>query len=429
MAVRGKCFKCGDQEFRVESDNTFRLGVPWLSSFYQREIEYACTICGEVRRWSPTLFNLRNGQASASLRPPSDDDVVERKRAHVSHYSPGKDLMSIQYPAVFRDTENVLLPVSEGNVQDATSVDRYGDPDLMADFAEEYIRQFCAIMPTGRLPGSLKEIMPALLLLVTAVELALKAYLIRSEKSVGRGHSLVDLYSRLDPAHREEVERRLANSETSAALLVMKIDAPKVADILRLYSQTYGGESSVYMDVRYYAEPTTNLHRGSNLVKSNTPYPIFLPDVVRALIDTYRHHSGFERLRRLGADLLEGVRDSGNDNHGHWGLVPSSLGMVVVSVSQSAGMDAKDESLKVYEGFKKSHPTGFTADWMYGGNTLLFYRVGGQEFLDGETHLDGLECRIWSKRRMGLHSRELNRLADALDAATKGEDRLGQLSP
>ena len=429
MAVRGKCFKCGEQEFRVESDNAFRLGVPWLSSFFQREVEYACTICGEVRQWSPTLFNVGNGQPSISLRPPSDDDVVEHKHALVSNHPSGKDLMSIQYPAVFRDTENVLLPVSEGNVQDATSVDRYGDPDLMADFAEEYLRQFYAIMPTGRLPGSLKEIMPALLLLVTAVELTLKAYLIRSEKSFGRGHFLVDLYSRLDPAHREGAERRLADSETSAALLALRVDPPKITDILRLYSQTYGGESSVYMDVRYYAEPTTRLHRGSNLLKSNTPYPIFLPDVVRALIETYRHHSGFERLRRLGADILEGVRDSGSDNHGHWGLVPSSLGLVVVSVSQRAGMDAKEESLKVYEGFKKSHPTGFTADWMYGGNTLFFYRVGGQGFLDGETLIDGLECMVWSKGRMGLHSRELNRLADALEAASKGEDRLGQLNP
>ena len=103
--------------------------------------------------------------------------------------------------------------------------------------------------------------------------------------------------------------------------------------------------------------------------------------------------------------------------------------MVVVSVSQSAGKDAKDESLKAYEGFKKSHPTDFTADWMYGGNTLLFYRVGGQGFLDGETLIDGLECTVWSKGRMGLHSRELNRLVDALEAASKGEDRLGQLAP
>ena len=382
MAVRGKCSKCGDQEFRVKSDNAFRLGVSWLSSFVLREVEYACTICGEVRQWSPTLFNLGNSQPPISLRPPSDDDAVERKHAHIWHHPSVKDVVSIQYPAVFRDTENVLLPVSEGNIQDATSVDSYGDPDLMADFAEEYLRQFYAIMPVGRLPGSLKEIMPALLLLVTGAELALKAYLIRSEKPFGRVHSLVDLFGRLDPAHCEEVERRLANSETCAALLMLKVDAPKVKDVLRLYSQTYGGESSVYMDVRYYAEPTTKFHGGSNLLKSNTPYPIFLPDVVRALIDTYRHHSGFERLRRLGADLLEGVRDSGNENHGHWGLVPSSLGLVVVSVPQRVGMDAKDESLKVYERFKKSHPTGFTADWMYGGNTP-FSSIGpwGRVFL------------------------------------------------
>ena len=131
MAVRGKCFKCGDQEFRVESDNAFRLGVPWLLSFFQREVEYACTSCGEVRQWSPTLFNLGNGQPSISLRPPSDDDVVEHKHALISNHPSGKDLMSIQYPAVFRDTEYVLLPISEGNVQDATSVDRYGEPDLM----------------------------------------------------------------------------------------------------------------------------------------------------------------------------------------------------------------------------------------------------------------------------------------------------------
>ena len=176
------------------------------------------------------------------------------------------------------------------------------------------------------------------------------------------------------------------------------------------------------------AEPTTKLHGGSNLVKGHTPYPIFLPDVARALIDTYRYYSGSERLRRLGADLLEGVRDSGNDNHGHWGLVPSSLGLVVVSVPQRAGMDAKGEDLKLCKGFKKSHPTGFTADWMYGGNTLLLYWDVGQGFPDGETLIDGLECRVWSKGRMGFHSRELNRLAEALEAASNGMDRFGQLT-
>lgn len=319
MAIRGKCFKCGDQDLRVELDNTFQLAAPWLSSFLQREVEYACTVCGRVVRWSAALSNPGEGHRPISLRPPSEDDVVKQKHPMVMHHVPGQEFVAINYPAVFRDGENVLIPTSEGYVQDATVVDRYGDPDLMADFAEEYLRQFYSLMPTGRLPGSLKEVMPALLLLVTATELAVKAFSIRSEKPMKTSHSLVGLYEQLDPMHKQEVERRFAGAESNLILSALGADSPRIADLLRLYSQTYGGESSVYMDVRYYAEPTTRLHGGSNLSKGHTPYPIFLPDVVRALIGTYWHFSGPERLRRLGADVLDGVRDSGDDNHGEWG--------------------------------------------------------------------------------------------------------------
>lgn len=108
------------------------------------------------------------------------------------------------------------------------------------------------------------------------------------------------------------------------------------------------------------------------------------------------------------------------------GLIPSSLDLLVVSVSQKTGKDAEGEELKVYEAFKKSHPTGLTADWMYGGNTLLFYRAAGQRFRDGKRVMDGLECRVWSSGRIGLHPRELNRLADALEAAGSGADSIGQ---
>ena len=428
MVIRGKCVACGDQEFKVESDNTFRLAVPWLSSFLQREIEYARTVCGQVRQWSPALLNLGDDRRTISLRPPCDGDVVKQKHPMVMHHVPGQEFVAISYPAVFRDGENVLLPTSEGNVQDATVVDRYGDPDLMADFAEEYLRQFRSLMPTGRLPGSLKEVMPALLLLVTATELAVKAFLIRSEKPLKASHSLVDLYERLAPVHKQEAERRFAGAESNLILSNLGADGPKIADLLRLYSQTYGGESSAYMDVRYCAEPTTRLHGGSSLVKGNTPYPIFLPDVVRALIDTYWHFSGPERLRRLGADILEGVRESGNDNHGVWGLIPSSLDLLVVSVPQKAGKDAKGEELKVYEAFKMSHPTRLTADWMYGGNTLFFYRAAGQCFPDGQRVIDGLECRVWSRGRLGLHPRELNRLVGALEVAGSVEDSIGRLT-
>ena len=431
--MQGKCHKCGDQEFRVESDKVFRLGVPWLTSLLMREVKYACTNCGDVRQTSTRLFDLGNHRLPLSLGSPRNNDLVERKIASVGRFFSDKYLMVVQYPAAFRAGENVLQPTFEGNVQDATVVDRYGKPDLMADFAEEYLRQFGVLMPAGRLPSGLTELMPALLLLVTATELAVKAYLIRDGKSLKPSHSLVDLYRELDLEHRREVERRFTSLESSSALLALGLDAPKVVDILQAYSQTYGGGSSVYMDARYYAEPTTmyppsSTMHGANLSKGLTPYPIFLPDVVRGLIDTYRSLSGPERLRRLGADLQGNFRDSGNDNHGEWGLIPSSLDLVVISVPQRAGKDAKDKDLRVFRSFKKSHPTDFTADWMYGGNTLLFYRDNGQWFSDGSQVVDGLECRVLSNARLGLHSRDLYLLADALDCASKGEDRFGQFT-
>lgn len=99
-----------------------------------------------------------------------------------------------------------------------------------------------------------------------------------------------------------------------------------------------------------------------------------------------------------------------------------------MSVPQKAGLDAKGEDLKVYEAFKMSHPTGFSADWMYGGNTLLFYRDEGKRFPDGKCVIDGLECRVWSNGRLGLHPRELNRLADALEDTGSGADSIGRLT-
>ena len=82
----------------------------------------------------------------------------------------------------------------------------------------------------------------------------------------------------------------------------------------------------------------------------------------------------------------------------------------------------------MYEAFKMSHPTRLTADWMYGGNTLFFYRAAGQRFPDGQSVIDGLECRVWSSGRLGLHPRELNRLAGALEVAGSVEDWIGRLT-
>ena len=194
--MHGTCYKCGNQELRVESEKVFRLAVPQLGSLLQREVEYACPICGEVRGFNRTLIDSGNYQPPIPLRPDTNIDAVEHKAAFVYHMlPPAFRPMSLSYPAVFNVGDNVLLPTSEGRIDDGTMIDEHGEPDLMADFAEEYLRQFWSVMPSGRLPNSLSEIMPPLLLLVTATELAVKAYWIRSDKLVKFTHSLLDLYN------------------------------------------------------------------------------------------------------------------------------------------------------------------------------------------------------------------------------------------
>ena len=86
-----------------------------------------------------------------------------------------------------------MFPEHEGRLSTGHAIDRHGDPDLMAEFSAEYLKQYCAIVPQGRLPRTISEMMPALHLLVNAAELALKADLIRSDKDSG-GHSLNELY-------------------------------------------------------------------------------------------------------------------------------------------------------------------------------------------------------------------------------------------
>ena len=430
----GRCNQCKEQrDLEPLSYETFRLGIPWLTSLFQHRVAYACAVCGKQASERIWLDSTRH-KTKPDYSRRTEGNIVERKYAQImGHRGPGDRWVSLQYPGVMRADEGILYPTFEGNIQDATVIDRYGDPDLMADFGEEYLRQFWTLMPTGRLPGTLKEIMPGLLLLFAAAEIALKAYWIRSEQLLKRDHSLTKLYEQLAVDHKAEVVRRFGELSVNPRLSRMGIKMPSVEHILERYSNTYGMGSGVYVDSRYYAEPTTmfspknDLH-GSSLVKGNTPYPIFLPYLVRALIDTYRFFSGPEQLRRLGADLKSDHRPAGDGDHGKWGLIPSSLGMVVVVVSQRAAKNDQHEDLPKFRDLKKSRPTEFCVDWMYGGNTLLFYKDDGQPFQDGQTEIGGVQCTLRSRDRLGMHARDLYALADALDNSVRGSDVFGRLT-
>ena len=321
----------------------------------------------------------------------------------------------MQYPGVFRPAENVLFPAHEGRLGDGGVIGRHGDPDLMAEFAEEYLTQGWAIMPKGRLPRTVSEMMPALNLLVNGVELALKAYLVRGHKRSG-GHNLRALYGRLDQDHRREIEGRFAAAAPNANLKALGAKGCTVESTLAVYGTSFG--STVYMDTRYFAEPTEMLDRkslkGGNLVKT-APYPIFLPHLVQALLGTYAFFSGAERLKRRGADVHRFSR-APKDTHGDWGLTPSSLGLIVIQVAQRVATDDSGAGREAFRKFKTARPPGYCASWMYGGKRLLFYRAGKEHPEDGETVVDGLECRVWCSGRLGMHARDLYLLADALDA-------------
>ena len=347
------------------------------------------------------------------MEPVQAQAAAEHRNGQVWRYN-GRSVASLNYPGALAPG-NVLVPTHEGSLSHAKVVDQYGEPDLMATFAAEYLRQYETIMPKGRLPFTVSEMMPALHLLVVAAELALKAYLIRSCASV-RSHNLRALYRRFHDEHRREIERRFAGITPNINLKALRVETVTVESSLAVYGEWAG--STVYEETRYFAGPTTELRedlKGTNLSKS-TPYPIFLPFAVKTLIDTYPYFSGAERLRRLGADVQHGSRDQEDGNHGDWGLVPRSVGLVVLRFAQRVALDDTGAPRDDFRRFKDAHPAGFETSWMYGGNSLLFYRARPDLAQDGEVVIDGLECRVWSTGRLGMHARDLYRLADTLEA-------------
>ena len=421
--MRGKCPRCGEQELVPQPTRVFRLGLPWLNSLVQSETPYSCQNCGSGVRTA--IQNSYNSSPRASLRSGSKSETVELTSLNWL----GTTFLGMR--GVTRLQDRVFIPTSEGRIQDGSVVDQFGDPDLMAEMAREYLRQFWTLLPSGRFPNNLKEAMPALLLLVTSAEQALKSFGIRSENPA-HVHSLKVLYDDLNTEYKIETERLFRQSEIAAAILEHGQEAPTIEHILSLYSNTYGQRDGVYVDVRYYAEPTTmlpqssNLH-GSNLVKGLTPYPVFLPAIVEALLETYRITSGVERLRRRGADIQGNIRDEGTGSHGDWGLVPASVRLVVVAAPQSVALDSAGQKTEFFKEFTASHPTPLQLSWMHGGSRLLFYRDDQETWRDEEVVVDGLQCRLWRWGRLGMHARDLNQLADVLDGADQGTCDLGPL--
>ena len=429
------CPKCGNENLRLDPINRFRLGVPHLSELQQAVVVLSCRPCRSNFQF---VIQGRNRPSfSHFLRVGNDGKAGPDglRRGHISLWSDtiGR-YASVDYGFVHSDEQGVLWPMHEARIQTGTAVDQYGDPDLMADFANEYLKQHWVLLQPGGLPRTLVEVMPSLLLLVTAAELALKAFILRSKGEQPRTHDPVELYGRLDPKHQAAIESRFGRCQLVAGLASIGADAPQIDHILGTYADIYGSKRGAYQEAKFYAEPTTMLPetsdlRGANLIKGNTPYPTFMPYLVEAIVGCYSHFSGVERLRRRGVQIHERGPGSAIHGHGDWALRPSSLGLAVIIVSQQQSKDSNHNDLPAFASFKSLHPTSLQADWAYGGSTLLFYDATGSQPPDGIASIEGIEYRVISEEQVRMHARDLDRLADRLEAIDAGDTPLGTLPP
>ena len=429
------CPKCGNEDLRFDPISRFSLGIPHLSDLKQAVVVLSCRPCRSAFQFR---IQGRHRPSFSHFMDVWDDGKSETdglRRGHISLWSDtGSRKATVGYGFAHRDEQSVLWPVHEARIQTGTGVDQYGDPDLMADFAKEYLKQHRVLLQPGRLPQTLVELMPSLLLLVTAAELAMKAFTLRSKGEQPRTHDLVGLHDGLDSEHQAAIESRFGRCQLVVGLTSIGADAPKIQHILGTYADIYGGKRGAYQEAKFYAEPTTMLpeasdRKGANLIKGNTPYPTFMPSLVEAIVDCYYYFSGLERLRRRGAQIHErGLRSAGH-GHGDWALKPSSLGLAVIVVSQHESKDSNHNDLPSFSNFKSLYPTGLQADWMYGGSTLLFYDTTGSEPRDGIETIADVECRVISEEQVRMHARDLDRLADRLEAIDDGDTPLGALPP
>ena len=426
------CAKCGNEDLRVDPISRFRLGIPHLSELQQSVVVLSCRPCassfqvripGRNRPGFSHFMHVRDGDGS---------EPDGRRRGYISLWpeTTGRPA-SVGYNFVHCNEQGVVWPLHEPTIQTGSGVDQYGDPDLMADFAKEYLKQHWVLLQPGRLPETLIEVMPSLLLLVTAAELVLKAFILRSKGEPSRIHDLVKLYDGLNSEHRATIEAHFSRCQLVSGLASLGVETPRVHHLLGTYDDIYGGKRGAYLEAKYYAEPTTMLPdsdiRGANLIKGNTPYPTFMPYLVEAMLDSYHHFSGVERLRRRGAQIHENVPGSAGHGHGKWALRPSSLNLAVIIVSQQASKDSEHRDLPAFADFKARYPTRLQADWMYGGSTLLFYDTTGSHPHDGDKAIAGIECRLISADLVRLHARDVDRLADTLETGNTVNRPLGSL--
>ena len=152
--MRGRCYNCRTERELVKDPPRMVLhALPQLASPVEIEVPHRCRKCGRV-----VGGTVRFTATNKKVVPPSgigDQPAAERRHGHVWG-SRGTVSTSLNYPGGIPG-QNVLFPAHEGRLSAGHAIDRYGNPDLMAKFAAEYLKQYWVIVPKGRLPQTVSE--------------------------------------------------------------------------------------------------------------------------------------------------------------------------------------------------------------------------------------------------------------------------------
>ena len=216
--MEGRCPGCGPQELVQDPVRIRHHILATLGSPTEVEQPYSCPDCGRNVTWTTKLLSRTPGEIQPGSGHIVAPDTEPAPTSPVLTSLLGRQC-GVTYDAVSIKETGVLLPTGEGTVQAGKVIDGFGNPDLMARFAAQYLLAYKATMPNGRLPDTVVEVAPALHMLVTAAELALKADLMRSSIDYPNRHSLAELYEQLEPSHHDEAESRVQQLDLRQAPL------------------------------------------------------------------------------------------------------------------------------------------------------------------------------------------------------------------
>ena len=145
--MKGQCQQCGRQELVTGSVRVFYHTVAELGWPVQLEQSYFCANCGrEIHKKVSYRFGRPSRMSGTRESGGASQPQTESMLAMISM----GNKTSVHFAAVCRTDTREVLPRWEGIIQDGTTVDQYGNPGLMADFAKQYLAAYRAVMPSGR---------------------------------------------------------------------------------------------------------------------------------------------------------------------------------------------------------------------------------------------------------------------------------------